>query len=392
MSMGNRQIDEYTLRDTNSSVVNAFRRTMLSDVNEAAIPNKHYDPEHKLEGGVQIIENTGRLHNEIMIHRLSLVPLPSFITTENAHLYKIHINVTADCDVDLTTKNYTFEKEKETPEEKYELFDNDILITKLFQGERFKAILYPTVGIPSNACSEDEETASANNRRITGYASFDIASIATSAPEETPDETPDDETTPTSFKFHIKSIGRHSNEKIVEKTTDALIYKLNSVKHMFDDKTHMKEFYLEDTLAIEHKSGTNDLNIIDNTRYGSYIWEEGDNVYMKNIPWRREFIKDEAFTKKQISNTHVLYKVSIPNEDHTIGCILQNFIHEQKKTDFVAYKKEHPLDKHIVLHVAVETTKSISDIRDLIKKSVDNAIYHVNKQKFIPTDSSEQSS
>ena len=59
---------KFTLSDINVSLANAIRRTILSD-----IPTLAFDAENKEY--CQIEKNTGRLHNEILKHRLSCIPI-----------------------------------------------------------------------------------------------------------------------------------------------------------------------------------------------------------------------------------------------------------------------------------------------------------------------------
>lgn len=77
---------KFTLSGINVSLANAIRRTVLSD-----IPTLAFDAENKEY--CQIETNTGRLHNEILKHRLSCIP--------------IHMN-----ELDVLPGNYVMELDK----------------------------------------------------------------------------------------------------------------------------------------------------------------------------------------------------------------------------------------------------------------------------------------
>ena len=73
----------FTLHNTPVYFANALRRVLLAELVVSGVPNaykrkkpttKHGKP-HRLTGGVIVHTNTGRLHNEMLLHRLSLLPI-----------------------------------------------------------------------------------------------------------------------------------------------------------------------------------------------------------------------------------------------------------------------------------------------------------------------------
>ena len=65
-------IFSFKLCNINVSFVNAIRRTILSDINVCCIEFDSNDVDNK---SIEISLNTGRLHNEILKHRLSCIPV-----------------------------------------------------------------------------------------------------------------------------------------------------------------------------------------------------------------------------------------------------------------------------------------------------------------------------
>ena len=59
---------KFTLSEINVSLANAIRRTILSD-----IPTLAFDAENREHCIIE--KNTGRLHNEILKHRLTCIPI-----------------------------------------------------------------------------------------------------------------------------------------------------------------------------------------------------------------------------------------------------------------------------------------------------------------------------
>ena len=55
---------------THSSLANAIRRTILSDVTTVSFKTEPYE-----ENEINIIQNTSSLHNEYLLHRLGMIPL-----------------------------------------------------------------------------------------------------------------------------------------------------------------------------------------------------------------------------------------------------------------------------------------------------------------------------
>ena len=68
----NNGLYKFTLSDINVSFANALRRTILSDIPTVVI---HTGGENTTDDQCTISINTGRLHNEIVKHRLSCIPI-----------------------------------------------------------------------------------------------------------------------------------------------------------------------------------------------------------------------------------------------------------------------------------------------------------------------------
>jgi DNA-directed RNA polymerase II subunit RPB3 len=92
---------KFTLSNINVSLANALRRTILSD-----IPTVVFDAENSEH--CQIEKNTGRLHNEILKHRLSCIPIHMNELDVLPNNYIMELNISNDTDnmIYITTENF----------------------------------------------------------------------------------------------------------------------------------------------------------------------------------------------------------------------------------------------------------------------------------------------
>ena len=88
LSDENRQL-QFILGDSHTYVANALRRTLLSDIRCSGIENAYISDTQVT--GIHIHENTGRLHNEFLSHRLSMIPLALDPKVMQVHTFKLKL-------------------------------------------------------------------------------------------------------------------------------------------------------------------------------------------------------------------------------------------------------------------------------------------------------------
>jgi DNA-directed RNA polymerase alpha subunit/DNA-directed RNA polymerase subunit L len=100
----------FTLSGLNVSLANAIRRTCLSDIPVVAIFTETYN-----DNQCTIANNTTRLHNEILKHRLSCIPVHTDDLDVFPDLYQLELDVTNDTDnmMVVTTEHFKI-KNKQT--------------------------------------------------------------------------------------------------------------------------------------------------------------------------------------------------------------------------------------------------------------------------------------
>jgi DNA-directed RNA polymerase subunit D len=150
------------IREVDTSYVNALRRTMLSEVPAMAIED------------VVIIENSSVLHDEILAHRLGLVPLKTDLDSYNlpeecpcksefgCNLCRVALTLEAEA-TDETTVVYSKGLQSENPD--VAPVSDKILIAKLAPGQKIKLEAYARLGKgkvhakwqPVSTCSYDSE-------------------------------------------------------------------------------------------------------------------------------------------------------------------------------------------------------------------------------------------
>ena len=94
---------EFTLKNINVSLANAIRRTILSDVPVVCF----YTETHE-KNQCNIAVNTTRLHNEILKHRLSCIPVHEKDASLLVDKYVLEVDVNNDTDnmMMVTTEHF----------------------------------------------------------------------------------------------------------------------------------------------------------------------------------------------------------------------------------------------------------------------------------------------
>ncbi len=94
----------FEINNIDLAIVNGLRRTILTDIPIPGVIGEKLD---KDDPTVNIITNTGALHNEFIIHRIGLIPI--CLTEEEIEIYddnslKIELNVNNDGNKTLNVK------------------------------------------------------------------------------------------------------------------------------------------------------------------------------------------------------------------------------------------------------------------------------------------------
>lgn len=135
---------KFTLSNINVSLANAIRRTVLSD-----IPVLGFDAENKEE--CQIEKNTGRLHNEILKHRLTCIPIHMNELDVLPGNYVMELDMKNETDnlIYITTEDFKIKNKTNdnylTKEETRKIFPPSIKTNMFIDFARLRPKIGPTI-------------------------------------------------------------------------------------------------------------------------------------------------------------------------------------------------------------------------------------------------------
>lgn len=322
------QCHTFELYDVDLSIVNGIRRTILTDIEVVGFSGEE-------DQSVEIHTNTGRLHNEIILHRIGLLPFHvSEVETESfmdgQYTISLDKSNATDAMLNVTTHDIRVMKDDTQVSEKqlHEYFPVDmiskqpILITRLrpkehlmFTGHAVKRTARFHAGFaPVSLCTfsyiQDPVEAAKHSNILDKERAF--------LKNEFGD--------PVAFKFEIEPKVRLSPKYLVNKSLDILINKLTTIE---------EDLYQPDSTKV--------------------VIEDGDTGGVN-------------FT--------------IAEEDDTIGNIIQSHIHTRyvrtKSTSptvkYVGYYCPHPLDSTVIVNIRLGESSSKEDCIDFMSSAIKSIV------------------
>lgn len=344
----------------NKSIVNSIRRVILS-----SIPTVGFRTEMD-NTDIKIIKNTTSLHNEFLLHRISMIPLyidPS--TYKRNYLFKLTVENDSTKPITKITCN-DFEifpiKEDVIPEDDNIDLKNYLLDKPLSDKEK-KNIFRPfqdkhyclITELKSSKSSMKEELELYGVPRISyAYENAKWQSASCSS---------------YSFKKDEDLFQKILNEKIlIDKISEEdkynyskALYLSESERYFHRDKNaqpYWYEFKLDSTHYLSSKQlfiQANDLLI------------EQLDLFKKDLP-KLTTQDNSRFTLEKDSN---IYKITIHGLDDTIGNILQTYISDdiinQDTSTFLVcgYKRTHPLEEIVQFNISLNPTLETSNQKDI---------------------------
>jgi DNA-directed RNA polymerase subunit L len=320
------------------SIVNALRRVILTDIDVVGFSGEE-------SPSLEVVTNTGRLHNEIILHRFGLLPIhidemetDAFDSTQ--YEFELHKKNTLDEMINVTTHDFIVRKDgAQLPETQvHKLFPRDmvskqpILITRLRSGEELHVrgqAIKSTARFHAGFCP------------VSLCTFFYVQDPVLAAAAENPldkerayfrNEFGD----PTTFQFEIEPKIQLSPRYLVSKALDILINKVNMIQ---------QEIYQDESDKVEIKEGdTGGINFTFN------------------------------------------------HEDDTLGNILQSYIHVNyvrpkkqapcgKTVSYVGYYCPHPLDNTMIIRLMFaeeDAKKNVKDYVDMLALACRELSQHLN--------------
>ena len=344
----------FTLSETNVSIANALRRTLLSDIPSAVFHTFPYS-----ENKCEITKNTTRFNNEIIKHRLSCVPihikdltiplenyllvvskkntggLVEYITTEDFQIKDIQTGKFLsknDRDEIFPRNNMTgdyIEFLRLRPKLATNLDGEELSLTckfSIFTAKENSAYNQVSTCLYTNTVdsvkANDEWMKKEKELKQLGMKASDIAFekknwlLLDGKRIFVPD----------SFDFKVKTIGIYKNDELIKKACDVLM----------DSFSHLKE-------GVE----TNNTGVIEFKETGTTI--------------------------------QFCYDIILHNYDYTVGKVIEYFLYKthyegDKMLTYCGFNKEHPHDSHSILRIAFKNATDLG----IAKQFMNNALEQCN--------------
>lgn len=372
--------DKYGL---DKSVLNAIRRTILND-----IPSVAFRCAENTKKDITIVENSGQLHNEMILQRLSLLPL--YINPDSyMKNYMFELNVEHDnSDVfKFVTSNdfkiYPLKPEIQIRIDNLDDDDNDEELDELLNSNDYNnydlknplsqkkkdEILRPfEFRGKKNYCLITELKNTNDNDLKQKIHFYGIPSLSTGKENAifqpvscaTYSFLKDDDLINHIVQERIKI------EKIEEEDQEKFTQKLllaESEKYYFRDSDNECNKYNFRIKSIHHQDS--------GSLFKLSIQQLQEKLDYLKVSFLKLLQNKETCISGEKINDYV-YHFMIYNEDHTMGNLIQSHIarrclDDESLLQFVAYKKPHPLEESIKLIVTINPSHKISKDNDLRK-------------------------
>uniref|UniRef100_A0A6C0KJF4 DNA-directed RNA polymerase RpoA/D/Rpb3-type domain-containing protein n=1 Tax=viral metagenome TaxID=1070528 RepID=A0A6C0KJF4_9ZZZZ len=331
----------FTLENVNTSIANALRRIIISEIPTVVIRTFPYD-----KNDVSIEINNTTLNNEIIKQRLGCIPI--HIKDLSIHLedYLLELNKTNTSSEieyltteDIKIKNVKIDKYiSETELQKIfpkNIITNDfILINRLkpkisndIKGEQMKLTAKMSVG-----------TAKEDGR-------YNVASTI-------------------SYAFSIDSAKQNS----------AWLKYKSGLNTEIDIEKEKQNWYLHDGKRFV-KSNSFDFIIETIGVYTNMeLIKKACDIMIQKFNYINNLIdKQELPIKETVNTLNNCYDITLKNEDYTLGKVLEYLLHEQYYANnniltYVGFKKFHPHDDESIIRISFKNSvKDISVINEYIK-------------------------
>ena len=343
-------IYRFTLADIHVSLANALRRIILSDIETIVFYTETYQ-----DNKCTIQKNTSRLHNEIIKHRLSCIP----IWTDNRELvekYILEVNKKNDTNstIYVTTEDFRI-KNKETGNYVTEKEVRDVFPPNPITGTFIDFVrLRPAIG----------DTFEGEEIQLTCEFSLSTAKV--------------------NSMFNVVSkctYGNTIDKDKIETTLQALKQKW-ATEGMTSDEIDFqtKNFML---LDAERQFIENSFDFAIKTigpLKNETILKKGCQILKKKFADFSNSLKsDQIQILKSETTIENCFDVTLEYEDYTVGKVLEYILYEkyfieEKLFSFCGFKKIHPHNNDSILRIAYKNNIDKSMVREHLNVAAVTAV------------------
>ena len=382
---------QFEITNVNVSLVNGIRRTMLSSVTTLGIRSDD----------INIIKNDTSLHNQIVAHRISMIPIneptPKSFDIDD---YKFIINLSNNTNsiIQVTTEHIEIKKisinKMLSREEVKKLFPPDPITGDYIWINNLKPKYFvPEKNISSEVVNEMtkefkkinlgedvmhlhiEFKASVSNANENGH--YNPCACASYINTVDPDKA----------LFGLKEYIDTQNE--IAKTKNTTVMSKEQLSKRFYTTEQARYFYTNDkeeanvfTFKIETVGIIPPLIIF---HRAIDIIKESIHSFISNLISKNENKITITPSKQLIGG----YDIIVKDENDTLGNIIQSHLCilysdyalpiEQRKLTFIGYKKPHPLENYIIFEIQGKNDNLDELINDIIKTGCSEIVKMLNK-------------
>ena len=349
---------QFNVKDIDVSIMNSIRRVILADIPNVAFDFQPYEFENKT---VDIIKNTCSLHNEIILQRLSMLPLKfdeNEISNFKSSKYKFRLqkinntskmmNVTTE-DIEIYDENDKKYNEKFTRKifPKNKLSNDFILITKL------KPNLFD-----NNKGDVLEINMLATKKTAKDYAGFGYVSQCVYF------NVVDNKQAKDELDKRLEKIEDLSEKDDLEKDFNTLDKYRYFRKNEYDEPNYF-EYHIESESRVSPE----------------FLFFKAIIILKNKIEKLITNIIDDKIKIEKMKDTNNFYSFEIKNEKHTLGNLIQSLLYnkfireeEAKIIEYIGYYCPHPLEDNLILKIKFNDKIKETEINGIL---IDNGLVHI---------------
>jgi len=340
----------FTLSGVNVSFANALRRTIISDIPVTCIETETHETNK-----ANFLTNTSRLHNEILKHRLSCVPIHNKDLVDFPKKYSLEVNVKNESDniVFITTEDFRIKNKESgnflTKEETRKIFPSNSRTNHFIDFARLRPRISETIPGEHIHFTAEFSVATAKQNSMfnvvskCAYGNTVDAAMVASKWEEQEDKLRSESATDVDIEFQKKN------------------YYLLDAQRQFVDNSF--DFVIQT------------IGIYDNLE----LVQKGCAVLQnKFIDILQAIESDEVPIFNSETTMDSCYDIILENEDYTIGKVLEYIMYEKyyqgdKTLSFCGFKKFHPHNSDSTLRIAFDPPQDKTTARQYLKVACTDA-------------------
>jgi DNA-directed RNA polymerase alpha subunit len=340
-------IYKFTISGVNVSVVNAIRRTILSDIPTLAFYTETHD-----ENQCTIHANTTRLHNEIIKHRLSCIPIHETDLTLLPNKYVLELDIQNDTDemMIVTTENFRIRNKTNdkylTAEETRRIFPPCAKTNAFIDFARLRPRIDDSIPGERLALTAEFSVRTAKDNSMfnvvskCSYGNTIDAAKSAAVWEAQEDQLRAAETPAADIEFQKRNF-----------------YLLDAQRHYVD---HSYDFVIQTVGVFENRDLLKKACVIIRTTLAKMV----DDIDSNLIPVIKSDTTDETF-----------HDTVLENIDYTIGNVVCDILCDIFESDykneeyFCAFNKHHPHDTESVIRMGSESVNDKETVRQLLRRA-----------------------